>query len=87
MDDDRRFRWHYPPYTQWGVGVLRVSELWDNVQGVRRAIITKQTNNGEFTLAVINSTDPTRVEYTSKGFDKGELEAYALALVRLTDTE
>lgn len=85
--DDRRFRWHDMPYTQWGTGVLLVSELWDHVQGVRRALITKQTNNGEFTLAVTNFTSPMRVEVARKGFDKDELEAYALALVRLTDTE
>ena len=42
---------------------------------------------GEFTLAVTNFTSPARVEDTRKGFDKDELEAYALALVRLTDTE
>ena len=87
MDDDRRFRWHHTPYAQWGIGVLLVSELWDHVQGVRRAFITKQTNNGEFTLAVTNFTSPARVEDTRKGFDKDELEAYALALVRLTDPE
>ena len=84
--DDRRFRWHDIPYTQCGIVVL-VSDLWDHVQGVRRAVITKQTNNGEFTLAVINSTSTMHVEVTRKGFDKDELEAYALALVRLTDTE
>lgn len=85
--DDHRFRWHDTPYTQWGVGVLLVSELWDHVHYVRRAFITKQTNTGEFTLAVTNFTSPMRVEDTRKGFDKDELKAYALALVRLTDTE
>lgn len=85
--DDRRFRWHYIPYAQWGIGVLLVSELWDHVQGVRRALLTKKTNTGEFTLAMTNFTSTERVEVTRKGFDKDELEAYALALVRLTDTE
>lgn len=85
--DDRRFRWRCIPYAQWGVGVLPVSELWDHVRRVRRALITKQTDSGEFTLAVTSSTFPTRVEDTRKGFDRYELEAYALALIRLTDTE
>lgn len=85
--DDRRFRWHYIPFAQWGVEGMLVSVLWDHVRRVRRAFITKQTNNGELTLAVINSTTPMRVEVTRKGFDRDELEAYALALVRLTDTE
>jgi hypothetical protein len=85
--DDRRFRWHYIPYAQRGVEVMLVGELWDHVRRVRRAFITKQTNNGEFTLAVTNFTFPKRVEVTRKGFDRDELEAYALALIRLTDTE
>lgn len=87
MDDDRRFRWHDMSYTQRGSRVLLVSELWDHARHVRRAFITKQTNNGELTLAVTNSMIPRRVEVTRKGFDRGELEAYALALIRLTDTE
>lgn len=85
--DDRRFRWHYMPYAQRGVDILLVSVLWDHVRRVRRAFITQQTNSGEYTLAVTNSTIPTRVEVTHKGFDKDELKAYALALVRLTDTD
>lgn len=85
--DDRRFRWHYMPYAQRGSEVLLVSVLWDHVRRVRRALITKQANNGEFVLAVTNPTIPMRVEVTRKGFDKDELEAYAMALVRLTDTE
>ena len=87
MDHDRRFRWHYMPYTQQGRDVLLVSVLWDHVRRVRRAFITKQAYNGEFTLAVTNFTTPMRVEVTRKGFDRDELEAYALALIRLADTE
>ena len=85
--DDRRFRWHYIPYAQWGTGVQLVGELWDHVRGVRCAFITKQTYNGEFTLTVTNPAIPRRVEDTRKGFDRDELGAYALALVRLTDME